>query len=771
MTLATIILTTFFVLVSLPFSIAGCTPIFEGCICQTKNLSCTMLDTIAENITYNFFSYYTVSTASEMQKDPAHLSRAAGELIGSVVRLVFHDAAEYDPVSFATDKLRTDGCVHVDHPDNDMGINIAIETMNTWWKPWCSYISRADFWVLAAQTMMTETCPYSNSRRGNKDGHVLVYDPTVNRRRQLLTETNLHNYHRENQLQLQTSETFSSSYHPLLAPRHLLKGASRHEYVIFPFRYGRIDRVNCSYTGTRLPSAEKGPGEIVRSLMKNLGLTEAQTVALIGAHTLGAAAKNRSGYNESMWKDRSDLWDITYYKILATKPFTRNPNFKNPHTGQPLQEWDNLSNAKRNVGSFMLNTDMQLVFHIDPSNSSVPTCNVTKPLANLVDPGNIVLNPAAINGGGKSDNCPFIKNNNNFPDFSKYVLLFAEGNTPSEDEPGASRWMSNFTMAWKHITELGYSGDEELQCPQCVNNMSWMKNCPQCTAEETCNGQINWEPLCDDAYPDCPNTTLSGTVSPSPVATGQSTGAVTVTPSKTVSTSRTPSSSSNPVYNLQIIFVFTGLDITTITNAGGKNSNIANSIKHPLAILLNVSENNITISSVGTKQINNKRVRLLLDGVTFEVNIAYSTSNELSTSETNFNSIATNTNNFNSIIQAVATAANIPSNSVAINSASTGLSSGTSNTVAADTSTKNNTGMIIGIVVGIFVGIGLLVTIKLVWNYYHKHPVNTILTSKITTMPNENMLNKTNLVNQPQQFTLNKAVRYSNNYIVPGVKL
>lgn len=718
-----------------------------------------MLETITRNITNTFYTYYTVSTAAEMQKDPARLSRAAGELIGSVVRLVFHDAAEYSPSSFPIDRLRSDGCVHVGHPDNDMGINIAIDLMNTWWKPWCAYISRADFWVLAAQTMMTETCPYSNSRRGNSDGRVLVYDPTVNRRRQLLTENALTTYTQENQ--------HKDTYHPLLAPRSLLKGEARHEYVIFPFRYGRIDRTNCSYNDNRLPSAEKGPGEIVRSLMTNLGLTEAETVALVGAHTLGAAAKNRSGYNESMWKDRSDLWDITYYKILATVPFTRNPTLKHPLTGERLQEWDNMGNSKRNFQSFMLNVDMQLVFHIDPSNASVPVCNVTKPLAVSVDPGNIILNNNATTA--KSGNCPFLKSSKQFPDFSKYVLLFAEGNTASEDEPGASRWMANFTSAWRHITELGYSGDEELQCPQCSNNKTWMSNCPQCTVEETCYGQTNWEPLCDVSYPDCPvtnNVTGSPSSTASPVSAVSPTGGAavsstsSVSPTGSVSWTSSRTSSPTPFPRLAISVKIAGLDITMINNTGGLNSSVALTFKHHLALMLNVSTERVKVKSIGVSTVPNGRRRVLLDVIEFRADVLFDTPAALTATETLFNDLSSNSSNFDTMLQGIANVAGVQVSTLSMKVASSSNPyvpplSTTDTDKNNDNKSQQTISIVIGIIVGIAVLVGLTVGISLYWK---KSKQINILSG---TDPSLMMMKSNGNENNPKK-------QYGNSSILPS---
>ena len=59
------------------------------------------------------------------------------------------------------------------------------------------------------------------------------------------------------------------------------------------YRIGRVDVNDCADQGTRHVSAEsKGSKEVERVFVDELGFT----VALIGAHVLGKATKEHSGY-------------------------------------------------------------------------------------------------------------------------------------------------------------------------------------------------------------------------------------------------------------------------------------------------------------------------------------------------------------------------------------------------------------------------------------------------------------------------------------------
>ena len=63
----------------------------------------------------------------------------------------------------------------------------------------------------------------------------------------------------------------------------------RHTFV-----WGRVDTIECQGSGDRLPGTS-GCGETERVLIQNMGLSWEDTVALLGAHSLGGGSKDRSG--------------------------------------------------------------------------------------------------------------------------------------------------------------------------------------------------------------------------------------------------------------------------------------------------------------------------------------------------------------------------------------------------------------------------------------------------------------------------------------------
>jgi hypothetical protein len=568
-----------------------CTPIYAGCVCETPPMSCSTLEFLQSNITAAFYAQYSTMSAGAMKKDPAGLSRAAGEFIGGAVRLVFHDAAEFDagsPPHPDGKPYRSDGCVHV-AGGGHAGLSRAIDALDVLWRPVCGLISRADFWVLAAQAMMTEATPYSATRRGSPKGLVLTRDDSVNRRRLGLDDEGggEEEEGEDRAAPTPTSSSSSSSNHPYLAPRELLRGASAHDHVIFAFRYGRVDRADCAYTGpTRMPDAELGVGEITRALTDRFSLSTAETVALMGAHTLGLAAMDRSGYNNS-WKDRPDLLTITYFKLLAVSDWRRDTtSFREPGTNRPLQQWIHDSTSPRNLNALMLNTDMQLLYDIDPSVPSKNAAASCSRFATSVAPGNVVL------AARPAPNCPFLSASLSIApssparSFSTYVLQFAEGDTPSQDEPGASRWLSNFTRAWKKMTEIGYGGggDGDLHCIDgCVPSF-----CPACTAEEFCNGQTDFSLLPEYSYLG-QGAIVSSNNASAPQASGSPGGG---------SAASTPRPSPAPLPPPQVNVTLTLRPAGSLSAL--RSSGAAVRIREAMAAAVGIPSSNIVLASVRT---------------------------------------------------------------------------------------------------------------------------------------------------------------------------
>ncbi len=116
---------------------AICTPLVAGCVCETTSVSQADLDA----------AKLTLRTAIQ-QQSPTSPALNQGDIVGLLVRLAFHDAAEYDRQQSA-DNFRADGCIDLSLPDNN-GLSAGINMLQPLWIQHCSVFSRADFWYLAS---------------------------------------------------------------------------------------------------------------------------------------------------------------------------------------------------------------------------------------------------------------------------------------------------------------------------------------------------------------------------------------------------------------------------------------------------------------------------------------------------------------------------------------------------------------------------------------------------------------------------------------------
>jgi len=381
-------------------------------------------------------------------------------VLGGIIRLAWHDAVEYDHRTNGADGLRSDGCIDFTNPENkrmNEGLQLSIRRLEPIWLQHCEKISRADFWVLAAISAIQAACPYLITRLG---------DP--------LAST--------------MAGAIGGNFN-----RRLFKGGSLHQFYVIPFKYGRIDRANCTYAASsnlndprrRIPHPEGGVNEIKTLVMDKFGLDAKHAVALFGAHTLGHANQSTSGYNSS-WQDRADLFTITYFKLLAVLNWQRTA-MMDPYNGAVISQFNVVKQPQgKNNNAFMLNTpDMAMIYNIN--GSSYPPMNKTcGPYATLQF---VALPPSETH-----NTCPLTKLA--YPDpklnFSDWVLYFAEGNTESQDEPGASRWLSTFATAFTKVVETGYS-PRSLTCMTCR---------PVGCTEKTCSDAQ----ICETGALDTPDT-------------------------------------------------------------------------------------------------------------------------------------------------------------------------------------------------------------------------------------------------------------------------
>jgi len=173
-------------------------------------------------------------------------------------------------------------------------------------------------------------------------------------------------------------------------------------------RKGRIDVASCVGAGAAHPDAEQGHAHITQVFVNRLGFSTREIAALMGAHVLGRAVREISGYN-GRWVTQNDRFTNSFYTDLIDRPWSRQQqqNFQ----GQARVQWNGRGDT------MMLNTDIEMAF--DTSGG----CNRA--------------------GGGRGD-CPRATHG-----FSTAATEFSESQ---------STFFTAFTLAYAKLTSLGSSG-------------------------------------------------------------------------------------------------------------------------------------------------------------------------------------------------------------------------------------------------------------------------------------------------------------------------
>lgn len=117
------------------------------------------------------------------------------------------------------------------------------------------------------------------------------------------------------------------------------------------------------------PDAHKDLEHVMEVFRDGMGLTERQTVAIMGAHTMGMTSTRNSGF-QGPWAPPTNRFDNAFFRSLMGIGNRWNQNQVNsPNTPpglSPRFQWDNFERIPgrpppRN-GRMMLNTDMVLYF-------------------------------------------------------------------------------------------------------------------------------------------------------------------------------------------------------------------------------------------------------------------------------------------------------------------------------------------------------------------------------------------------------------------------
>jgi len=95
-----------------------------------------------------------------------------------------------------------------------------------------------------------------------------------------------------------------------------------------PFQFGRSDIASskeCVAAG-RLPDGDKGLDHL-RKIFGRMNFSDAEIVALSGAHTLGSCHGDRSGF-EGFWTENPLKFDNAYFKDLVNKKWEKTKSSK-----------------------------------------------------------------------------------------------------------------------------------------------------------------------------------------------------------------------------------------------------------------------------------------------------------------------------------------------------------------------------------------------------------------------------------------------------------
>ncbi|RVX16759.1 putative L-ascorbate peroxidase 3, peroxisomal [Vitis vinifera] len=122
---------------------------------------------------------------------------------------------------------------------------------------------------------------------------------------------------------------------------------------------GRQDSLSSPKEGL-LPDANKGADHL-RSVFNRMGLEDKDIAALSGAHTLGGAHKQVSGF-DGKWTEEPWKFDNSYFKELL-KSSTKFPTPSNPPTGYSQQKPSSSATGEDSTGRrlFIFSTDQALI--------------------------------------------------------------------------------------------------------------------------------------------------------------------------------------------------------------------------------------------------------------------------------------------------------------------------------------------------------------------------------------------------------------------------
>lgn len=130
--------------------------------------------------------------------------------------------------------------------------------------------------------------------------------------------------------------------------------------ITMPFRWGRSD---CSISPARLPGAlpdaNWGRSKVVNFFSSRMGFSETETIALIGAHSVGRAAPSFSGF-DGAWDTTPATLDNTFFRDIVNERLIWD---RATVSGTGNRQWK-IRGATGSRNTMMLNADVGLFWEV-----------------------------------------------------------------------------------------------------------------------------------------------------------------------------------------------------------------------------------------------------------------------------------------------------------------------------------------------------------------------------------------------------------------------
>jgi len=143
----------------------------------------------------------------------------------------------------------------------------------------------------------------------------------------------------------------------------------------FEMQWGRTDALDCSDDDSELPSPTMTSEEMFDFFNQEFGFSKDQTVALMGAHSIGSADALNSGYTGKWTGTQNKGLSEVFYSHMINPTLTYS-NINVAQGSKPAKWEFKAKFADGSNAGFMFNTDFELFYNVTLDADAKATCDL-----------------------------------------------------------------------------------------------------------------------------------------------------------------------------------------------------------------------------------------------------------------------------------------------------------------------------------------------------------------------------------------------------------